>query len=515
MRPGLGEGPLGTQERIKSKSRSLLARQGARSQRSRTREPTVLVAVVLAAIVCALEYAATSGLPYFSEDYSLQARAEGYTSFREVIDPRVVPFRPLQNVFLLGMERLRLAPWAARILPFALALVSFVLVAGFVRRLGGSRRAAAVAVLLAAAFPWAKATIYVCAIGNPGRVAAVLLGLYALAGMLRAPSRRDGALLLVSMLLALGFHQTGAVLILGIGAFAVLAELSGEVPGETRRPALWKSPWLLAAAGSGIVYTVGMFLLFHGSYPRSSPLAIASNLVRAAFALVPEALRYPAVEGLRGHAGAWGRLYGLLALAGVATAFVWAWRRADAIVHVLLTLVVADLALHAVAAGFVIRYAPLAGALAGCIVGLAIDRCASARARGLALAAAVGLGLAWARDAWIDVEEYRSAGRVVEAVLEDASAKRAEVGSGPAIALVDLPYDHGREQDIPLFQWGTAWALERRGAPGPWRLLTTSTNTAFQADFVSGAELRALVRDEPGRVLVFDAATERLREPAP
>jgi len=304
------------------------------------------------------------------------------------------------------------------------------------------------------------------------------------------------------------------VLVVAAVVFGALAASRAGTLAGALRSAPWTDRWLLLTVGVGVIYTVGTSVAFPSSYPRSALGAIPANLVRASLALLPEAVRYPAIEGLRGHLGGGGRLLGLAVVAGTAALFVWAWKVVGPTSRALLVVAVVDLALPALASGFVIRYAPLAGALVACVAGLELDRRAGARARGVWLAGAIALGLAWTWDDWVDVQEYRREGRLVEDVLDAAAARRRQLGDGVPIALVDLPLDGGRENDIPLFRWGNVWALEHSGAPGPWVVLSTRPGEPSDATVISSRELETWAQERPRQVLVFDPATGRLRAPA-
>jgi len=469
----------------------------------------------VAALVTLALYASTAALPFFSEDLSIQGRVAAYDSVWRIFDPAQIPFRPLQHGYFCLLVALGpVEPWLARVPGFALYFLSALLVADLARQLGCSRRGTWIALIAYLCFPSIKGIVWVAAINAPGRVTCILTGLCLFVRHLERPSARTGIGLLVAQLLALGFHQAGVVL---LPACLLIGWARGGAPVFRGWASLVRrlcQPWLVASFGLAFGYGLAMSFLWSQRYPQSHPAAVLANLARASLALAPEALRYPAIEGLRQHWGTRGLVFGLAAVACALLVYLVAMLRASALARALLLAAGLDLLLPAVSVGFVVRYGQLAAALCACAAGLACDRAAARPRAARALTAGIAILLAgWAYDTAFDVGEYRHAGAVMRRVLGQAAEARARLGPEPSIALVDLPKRWGRERDIALFDWGTRRALALRGAPGPWEILHTKpVASSTEANLISPEKLELLAKERPHAVLVYDAAGERLEE---
>jgi len=470
--------------------------------------------LALSAVVTLALYAGAASLPFFSEDFSHQGHVAAYSSWWQILDPQQVPFRPLQYAFFSVMVALGpIEPWLARVPGFALYLVSALLVADLARGLGCSRAGTWLTLLAYLCFPSVKALIWVAAISNPGRVACILAGLCLFARHLERPRALTGIGVLVAQTLALGFHQSGIVLAL---ACALLAWASAGAPVRRgwREARQLRETWLLALLALVGAYSLAMSALWSQRYPHGEPAAVVANVARAILALVPETLRYAAIEGLRDKWGAAGLAFGATALLGALLAYAAALRAAPARERALLAVIGLDLLLPALTVGFVVRYAQLAAALGACLLGLGHDALAARPRARRVLRGAVALLLAgWGLDTVYDEIEYRRAGAVQQSVIASASAVRARVGPQTTVALVDLPDTWGRERDIPLFNWGLRLALANAGVRGSWRLLRTRRGIgSSDADLISLQELAELAAQRSYPILLFDRASTGLVE---
>lgn len=469
---------------------------------------TLPFALVVAVAVVAVVWAAVAGLPLLSESYTQLALVQRFASPADAFDPQLVPFRPLQHLTFHWFERFADgAPAVGRAFTFGLHALAACLVFAIVRRLGAPARGAWVAMLLFLAFPTAKGLTWVAAVSGPGRTACLLWIVWATIAYTQRPTRGLGVALVAVFAVALGFHQSSIVApaIFGLG---VVCLTEGNLRARLRAVvALARRPAIVVFA----LFAVGYFLYVGTLQNRSyhgivQPGAIAANVARAALALAPEWVRLPALEGLRDAEAPLGFALGAAAVAGMLG--LWAlglWRgRAEG--RWLLLAIPLDLALPILTTGFVGRYAYFSAALLAIVLGLRFAHSGPGRA-GLVQRLLIGvLAVAWAVDHVVDVRELRQAGAVAEQLLADATAARAAAPAGATIALVDAPDHVGREDDIPLFNWGLAEALARRGVPGPWLLLrvdacwTTSDHRALREEDLPAALA------EPGLlVLRYDA----------
>jgi hypothetical protein len=163
-------------------------------------------------------------------------------------------------------------------------------------------------------------------------------------------------------------------------------------------------------------------------------------------------------------------------------------RGGPALRFVLLAIAV-DLVLPVIGAGFVQRYAYLAGALAAIGV-LLVCREWKPRAR---LALILAVFLAWSWDTLQDCRDYRAAGDLQRRMLAQLREERASAGPDRILALIDLPDMLGREHDLPFFNWGLEECLRRARIPGPWVLWRTKP-------FATGTDVVLLPPGQMGRM---------------
>lgn len=429
-------------------------------ERWRERWPYALVLLVTAAV-----YAATAGLPYLSETWSHTVAARTIDGVADLFDPARVPLRPFQHVWFWGMETLWPVPPALARLPgFAAHLLCCLLVAVLCRRLGGTPRTAALAALGFALFPNVKSVVYVAAIGWPFRVLATLLGVCALLAHAGRPRARTGLAIVGSFLFGLACNQ-GAVVFPALGALLLLGARGREAVG------LWRDPWLLACAALAVGY--GFYVAFlhqRDVHQVVAGGAVLANGARAALCLLPEALRVPVIEALRG--GGTAMLGGLAAMVALGAALAaWLWRGPAVVRALLLCLPLEWLPALAVT-GFAQRYAYLGAALAVVAITLSWQQ-AQGRLRVAFAVLGIGLAGAWASDTVVDVRDLRGAGRAIDSVLAAAGEARARAGPGTTIILLDPPQVIGSENDVLVFDYGLQEALMLAGVAGPWQVMAT------------------------------------------
>ena len=416
-------------------------------------------------------------------------------SWTACFDPELVPLRPFQHLYFFLVAHTEAQPWAARLPAFALHWGSCALVMVLVRQLGGTTAGAAIAGALFVLAPNVKSLAWVAAISAPGRVFLVLAGL---ASFVRAWSSRStafAALASACFALALCFHQS-AVVFPGLAALAVLFLLPAREGSAVRVRGLLDARIVLPTALAA-VYLVLLYLRPQ-RYNRITGLDfLPASGVKGVLALVPEGLRHPAIEGLRGAFGLPGQLCGAAAVGLVAVAAIGMLARGGSVGRFTVLAIGLDSVLP-ILAGYHQRYAYLASAFVAIGVGLGLARAQTARLRSVVVFTATLLGLLWGADLVRDTLEVRRAGAVVRRLISQATAERAQVGPEAPIAIVDLPDMAGRELDIPVFNWGFRQALLASGVGGPWVLLRTQPfRTTTDSRLVDQAELDRIAGELP------------------
>jgi len=466
-----------------------------------SRLPILLVASVLVGGT----WAATAGLPYLSESYNHLHVAARFRGPFAALDPALVPLRPLQHAYFQVLAAFDVAPALARFVPFALHLAAVLLVAHLARALGCRGGRAWIPPLLFLAFPSVAGTAWVGAIGGPGRVVCMLAGLACLLRHLERPGFGTGVGIVASLVLGLGFHQSAIVLPVLYALFVAQREAEGGhgLHGAVRR---LRSPALLITIALCAAYVVYVAFLrgerHHGVVGAG---ALVANAVKASLALAPEAIRYPAVEGLRGHTGPGGAVFGAIAVLLAVATFALGLVRGTPAVRALCAGAALDLALPALSTGFVGRYAVLAAALMALALGVAWETARTVRSRRWLGVGAVLLLVAWTVDHVEAVLEVREAGAITAALVTEAARVRAATPEELVVTLVDAPDAWGREADVPVFNWGLVFALERAGARGPWRFYRTyPARTSTDHAPLDPSALESLQDGAEGPILVFD-----------
>jgi hypothetical protein len=429
---------------------------------------TLLVLVVL---VCGALYAAIAGLPFFSEDFTQLVEKSRLANVWQAVDLHLDPLRPWQHLayYVLGRSPEPDPAWL-RALAVLLHAGSVLLVARLARGLGAGEREARLAAALFLVFPVAKALVWGAAISNPLRVFFVL-------GALVAFAERRALLLCACFALALASYECALVLPV---LFFLLAWARGA-RARICEPAVGACTLFTAA------YVVYLAFLRPQRYDGLKSLdSIPANVVNAALGVAPEPLRTFCIEAFRGHGSA------LLIALGIGLFLLWiaigAWalvRGGPALRFVVLA-----------SAGFVQRYACLAGAFTAIGVALA-SRAWKPRVR-VALIAAVFL--LWSYDTLRDCVEYRGAGALQQRILEQLRAERASAGPSTRIAVIDLPDMAGSEHDLPLFNWGAEECLRRAAIPGPWSFWRTRA-------YATGSDVKLL---PPGQLALLRASGVRV-----
>jgi hypothetical protein len=419
---------------------------------------------LLVVLVTAVVYAATAGLPYFSETYMHLVAARDIGSIRDIFDPARVPLRPFQHAWFWGLEELwPVSPPLARLPGFAAHLASAAMVAALARRLGAEHRTAGLAAVAFALYPNVKSLVYVAAVGWPFRVLAMLAGLTALLDHGERPRARTGALVLAAFLFGLACHQ-GSLVFPALGGLLLL----GRFGHDARR--LARDPWLLSCGALAAAYALYVgFLQERDVHTLMKGGSVVANAARAALSLAPESLRVPVIEALR--AGGTPVLLGVGAM-GLLGAVVAVWIvRARAPVRALLLCLPFEWALAIAVTGFVQRHAYLASALFAIAVAMTWQR-AQRTCRPIIGGVALLLVLGWAVDTAVDVRDLRAAGAVYS-VLEAATEARGRAAQAETITLLDPPQQMGSESDLLVFDYGLQEALDLRGVAGPWEVVVT------------------------------------------
>jgi hypothetical protein len=273
--------------------------------------------------------------------------------------------------------------------------------------------------------------------------------------------------------------------------------------------ALARPPVLLAFA---VVAGYLLWSLDHADNYRSLrvPGAIAANTVRALLALWPAELRETIVAGLRGLHGTAGIVLGACGALLIVLATLALFVRGGAVWRFALLVTALDLGLSVPVAGWSQRYAYLAAALAAIALADSWARAPALRRRVLT-GAAVVLGACWLVESLRIVREFREAGTMVDTVLAQAVQAHAGWPAGRPFVVANLPDLWGRDQELPVFNWGFAPALRRRGmAQDVVQLRSTPLRMGTAARFVPPAELERLRREALGSLLEYDAQARRL-----
>lgn len=452
---------------------------------------------VLAAVVAAILFALTGFYPPQSEDW-IHLQIIAAHPWQSAFDLQVSHSRPLWYLAMWpllpqGLEH----PALLRIPLFLMHVVIGGLVGVLARSLGASPRRALLAVVLFLCFPAVKGLSWILAVSTPEHVLLMLLAMIATVAHVRRPRAATGIALIVLQVLAIGCHSAAALLPGSVAALAIAIAPSGW--------RVLRERWLLLyfLVGIGLVALLGSLSTAERYHSLRGAGAILANGARALLSLLPEVVRWPAIEGLRGRFGAPGLVLGGAVCLATATAFGWALLRARPVVRGLLVAAAIDLVPPALTAGFVVRYAYFPAAL----LSVALLLAAKPTRKWFVLLGI--LGLAWLGDHAVDVAEVRRGGELGIAVVESARAVRAEVGPDRAVALLNPPGEVGAERDVVVFNWGLPKALQWHGIAGPWRFVRTVPYvTSSDVELVDDKRLEQLARDGVA-VWRWDEASER------
>jgi hypothetical protein len=469
--------------------------------------------LLLGALVCAIvvaAYAAVRDLPFFSESYTHQVAARELGSWVDCWSPDLAPLRPFQHLLFFALTRGDVPdPSLARAPAFALHLASALLVYALARRLGVETEGAVVACLLFVLAPNTKNLVWVAAISGPGRVLCLLAGLTLLAERSRPAPASLGAV--VAFVLGLHFHQSAVAL---PALVLILAWCTATGSLRARGRALLeraRDPAFLVILALALAYLVYVALLREQRYHEARSFeAVPAGVAKATLALAPEDLRVPAIDGLRGRFGAAGLALGASLVSGVLGLAVLGALRGGKLASFAVLAIACDAVLPMLFSGYVQRYSYLSSALLACALG-SWYATATARGRRLPRIVVCSLGLLWGLDQVRTTLAFRDGGAVVERVLAQVAEERTAVGPGVPITVVDLPDMWGREEDIPLFNWGFRLAAADRGVDGPWiQLRTKHYRTSNDSQLVTREQVDGSASTPGARVYEFDRASKQL-----
>lgn len=452
---------------------------------------------VLAAVAAAVLLSLTGFYPLQSEDW-IHLEIIAQRPWQDAFDLHVSHARPLWFLGLWSMLPTGLEhPALMRIPLFVMHGVIGGLVGVLAQSLGASSRRALLTVVLFLCFPTVKGLSWILAISTPQHVLLMLVAMIAAVAHVKRPRAATGILLIAAQVLAVVAHSAAALL---PGCIAMLA-----IAVSSLRWRVLLDRWLLLhlAVGAALILVLASLPTTERYHSIRSLPAIMANGSRALLSLLPELVRGPAIEGLRGAYGSAGMAFGLTVCALTATFFCWVLWRASAVCRALFVAALIDLVPPILTAGFVVRYAYFPAAMASIALLLA------ARPTKRWLVAIGALGCLWLVDTAVDVTEIRRGGELGTVVIEAARAVRAEVGPGVAIVLVNAPGEVGAERDVPVFNWGLAEALAKNGVDGPWQFARTENYiTSSDVDFVEVDRLAEMVR-EGVAVWGWDACRQR------
>lgn len=464
--------------------------------------------VVLALAWIAFAFAAVAHLPIASDSLLALERVAAMDGPGELFDLRPI-YRPLEVSWFFVLDRTGSdQPWVARTLPLLKHLAACIAVHALARELGASRTAAAAGALLFAVAPTTKLLGWVMAHSTQGRTLWVLVGLVAFLRIERGPraGRPWGRLaaLATAMVLGLLQHPSTIELPLICLAWIVLSSKEGALAG-LRRSASHGPLLVLCALGAAYV-AFTLFVLPERYHVLRSVDALPANVAKGLTCVLPEPLRIAMLDGLRGSDGPVALAVSGLAGLGLLGALAAAFRRGGPGIRLVIVAVGIDLAIPVLTTGVVQRHAYFPFAFVSIGGALAL----TARPRVAAPVAAL-VGALWLADSWTDLREQREAGEIVERVVAQCGETRDEVGARRTVVVLELPCGWGREQDVPVFNWGFAEALRRAGVEGrfvPWR--TESAGTSTSQKLVEAATLDARLEKMNAVALRFDPETRSL-----
>lgn len=421
-----------------------------------------MLGFLLAAMVSAVLFGLTGFYPLQSEDWIHLEIISTSSSWMDAFDLPVSHSRPLWFLSLWSMLPAGIEnPALMRIPLFAMHGLIGGLVGVLAQSLGASRHRAFFAVALFLCFPAVKGLAWILAISTPEHVLLMLIALIATAKHAKHARAATGITLVLAQVLAVGCHSAAALLPFCVAMLAIATSPKG-----------WRvllDRWFLAemVVGFGLVLLLASLPTSDRYHSVRSISAIFANGSRALLLLLPETLRWPAIEGLRGAFGAAGVAFGVAVCTAVAAAFAAALWRANNVVRALLLAAVIDLVPPVLTAGVVVRYGYFPAAM------LAVALLLSAKPTRRWIVPIVLLGIGWTYDLAVDVAEVRYGGRLGDAVIASARDIRKAAGPKVQVALLNAPGEVGAENDVPVFNWGLARALGGNGVDGPWRLLRT------------------------------------------
>jgi len=451
-------------------------------------------------------------VPLLSEDWAELQYAAGRSGL-DVFDLSVRPYRPVNFLFFWiaaatgGVDP---DPFLMRLPNALLHALSTFCVWRIARQVGIGALGAVVAAALFAAFPATKELMWAAAITGASRVAG-MLGAFTLYLSWRRGSTAAGVGMVLAHVVALASHQSAVVFPVLLLVWSVL-HVSGSPWAKVRATVreFTRAPMLALCIASGL--ETALLLATPDTHAGVVPFgAIAANVVKATFALLPEVLRLGVAAGFRDESGTAGWI-GAIAATGVVWSFAaFVLVRGTPLARFAVLALVVDLAAPVLKTGFSQRYAELCAAFVGLAVaefGVRHDAARSARGRAsLRRMVPVLLAAGWLWDTGRFLRDHAEAGAVVRTLLDDAAAVRARVGPEQPIVVANLPHYWNREKDLMVFNWGFRRALASRCQAGPLQLWRTAVHPGGSDDELVSAERLGAMRTDPSAVLLeYDAA---------
>jgi hypothetical protein len=316
----------------------------------------------------------------------------------------------------------------------------------------------------------------------------------------RAPRRAAAAVLATAVALLL--HEGAIALVVVLPAWWLLVHGRTGLARAARDPATWA----LLAVGAWRALDV-VWLRPVQQHGIASFGAVQANLCRALLNWLPQDLRLPWLDALRGHHGGTTTAVALVALAGLVAVAAVFWRRSDAAGRFCLLLAALDPLPAVLVTG--VGTARLHTGLPFLLAALALRTRAPGPHRGLACVLGA-LAIAYVHDSGQRLAAQRQADRIVRTLVADTAAA-AHTAAGAPVVVADLPEFHGREDAVPMLAWGAESTLRHGGVTGPvWLVRTRAYRSSTSLPLLPADAFERLCRDHPGPVLQFDAALHRI-----
>lgn len=466
------------------------------------------LAVALAGAALGGLWWAIAGEPLLGEDHAHLADVETWPTPAPAFASDRLPARPLQWLLLWGNWSAGLRdPAGARLSAFAFEFAALALLVLWLRGLGVSPWVGLLATVLVLLAPAHIDLVWLVAAMRPLRRLVTIAAAWAWWRHVQAPSVRTGAVTSACTLFALLAHE-GAVTLLPILVLAwVVAHGRGGLAMAAR------DPWTWVVSGLVIWRLVDLFWLrAQHQHDLSSLGAMAANSARAVLGYLPQSIRLPWLDALRGTYGALGTWAGLAGLLGLAFFAAQWWRRGTALERFCLLVVGFEPIPAVLATGVSIHSFYVAIPFFAVALGLHLHR-----ARGVARitlwTATIALAASWLVDSVAEVRAFRESGVIVRDLVTQIGAVRARVGPEVPLVIADLPGAWGSHDQVPMLAWGAHATLARSGVYGPLRFVRTRAyQTTTEMTWLDDEAWQACRREARGPVLQWDPGTRRVVE---